>query len=136
MTYLALDIGARRIGVAVGSTELKIATPLRVIERSKLEHDAMRICALAEQYDAARIVVGLPRELDGAIGAQAETVMRYAEHLRAILSLPLEFFDERYSTVEALTRRRAAGVTDKRGRATIDASAATIILQDFLDAMV
>lgn len=136
MTYLALDIGTRRIGVAVGSTELKIASPLGVIERAKIEHDAYEIRALVEQYDVTRIVVGLPRELDGVIGGQAENVMQYISRLQTHLVLPFEFFDERYSTVDALARRRAAGVTDKRGRATIDALAAAVILQDFFDGQV
>jgi putative pre-16S rRNA nuclease len=135
MTYLSLDIGTRRIGVAVGSAELQLATPLRVIERRKVESDAARILALAREYDAERIVVGLPRELDGSIGAQARTVMAYAESLAPRLGLTLEFFDERYSTAEALSRRRQAGISDKRGRATIDAAAAAVILQDFFDAM-
>ncbi len=65
MTYLALDIGARRIGVAVGSTDVKLATPLAVITHETVAADAARIRTLAEQYDAERVVVGLPRELNG-----------------------------------------------------------------------
>ncbi len=134
MTFLGLDIGTRRIGVAVGSTDLKLATPLGVVARSTIERDAEEIRAWVEQYAAETIVVGLPRELDGSTGAQAETVMKYAQALKLRLGLPLEFYDERYSTAEALKQRREMGVSEKRGRATIDAAAAAIILQDFLDA--
>jgi putative pre-16S rRNA nuclease len=134
MTYLALDVGTRRIGVAVGSTELRLATPLRVIKRGTVKADAARLRTLAAQYGAEELVIGFPREIDGSVGAQAEFVMDYARRLKEALEMPFEFFDERYSTAEALVRRRAAGVSDKQGRATIDAVAAAVILQDFFDA--
>jgi putative Holliday junction resolvase len=135
MTYLALDVGARRIGVAVGSSEMRLATPLRVIKRGTIEQDATRLRAIAELYDAEQLVIGLPRELDGSVGAQAQLVTEYGELLKEGLAMPFEFFDERYSTSEALARQRAAGVSDKQGRATIDAVAAAVILQDFFDSM-
>jgi putative Holliday junction resolvase len=134
MTYLAIDVGTRRLGIAVGSTDLKLATPLRVIKRGSIEEDATRLRALVEQYEAEKLVVGFPREVDGSVGAQAEFVMDFAEQLSKALAMPVEFFDERYSTAEALARRRAAGVTDRQGRPTIDAVAAAVILQDFFDA--
>jgi putative Holliday junction resolvase len=134
MTYLAIDVGTRRLGIAVGSTDLKLATPLRVIKRGSIEEDAARLRALVEQYEAEKLVVGFPREVDGSVGAQAEFVMDFAEQLSKALAMPVEFFDERYSTAEALARRRAAGVTDRQGRPTIDAVAAAVILQDFFDA--
>ncbi len=134
MRYLGLDIGARRVGVAVANSELRLATPLAVIERSTLDEDVRRIQSLVDEYDVESIVVGLPQGLNGSLGAQAQTVMDYVEQLRSQLHLPFEFFDERYSTATALARRRQAGITDKRGRATIDAVAAAVILQDYLDA--
>ncbi len=134
MTLLALDVGTRRFGIAVGDTEVRLATPVRVIERATIEQDAARILKVAQNYDAKALVVGLPHELDGSIGAQAEIVLAYVERLARSLPLPIQFFDERHSTASALARRRAAGISDKRGRATIDAAAAAVILQDFLDA--
>lgn len=134
MRYLALDVGTRRIGVATGSDELRIASPLVVIERSQIERDAERIRSLVRQYEAERIIVGLPRELDGTIGDQAKQVIEYAERLQFLVGLPVQFHDERYSTAEALARRREAGVSEKRGRPTIDAAAAAVILQDFFEA--
>lgn len=116
MTYLALDVGTRRIGVAVGSTELRLATPVRVFKRRKIEDDSTYLRNLAEQYGAEQLVIGFPREVDGSVGAQAEFVIDYADRLRKMLGMPFEFFDERYSTVEALARRRVAGVSDKQGR--------------------
>lgn len=133
MTYLSLDVGTRRIGVAVGNSEVRLATPLRVIERGTLQADAARLRSLADEFGAEELVVGFPREIDGTVGVQAQRVMQYAEELRQALNMPIRFYDERYSTAEALAKRRAAGVTDKQGRATIDAAAAAVILQDFLD---
>ncbi len=133
MTYLGLDVGSRRIGVAVGNSEMRLATPLRVIKRGTIEADATRLLALVEQYGAGRLVVGLPRELDDSVGTQAQLVMDYVERLDPALRIPYEFFDERHSTAEALARRRSAGVSDKQGRATIDAVAAAVILQGFFD---
>lgn len=133
MTYLALDLGSRRIGIAVGNTEVRLATPLRVIERTTPGEDAVRLRRLAEEYGADELIVGFPREVDGSVGPQAEWVANYAEQLRQVLDMPIQFSDERYSTAEALARRRAAGMKDKQGRATIDAVAAAVILQDFLD---
>jgi putative Holliday junction resolvase len=132
--YLALDVGTRRVGVAVGSSETRLATPLAVIERRNVHSDAEKIRALAAEYEADALVVGVPLELDGAQGDQANAVLQYANALRAALRMPVEFFDERYSTSIALTRRRDAGISEKRGRTTIDAAAAAVILQDFLDA--
>jgi putative pre-16S rRNA nuclease len=133
MTYLALDVGSRRIGVAVGSSEQKLATPLRVIRRGNIESDSALISDLAGQYGAEYIVIGFPRELDGSVGPQAEKVRKYAEALSKSVRMPFELFDERYSTAEALGRRRAAGISDKHGRATIDAAAAAVILQDYFN---
>jgi putative Holliday junction resolvase len=134
MRYLGLDIGARRIGVAVGSTEVRLATPLTVVERRALKADAARLAQLAHEYDVEALVVGLPQELDQSIGAQAKAVVADAEKLGELIGLPLEFFDERYSTASALSQRREIGVSEKRGRATIDAAAAAVILQDYLNA--
>lgn len=134
MTYLALDVGSRRIGVAVGSTDLRLATPVCVISRASIQSDADRLKALAREYDVEKIIIGLPREVNGEIGAQARSVLEYSEELGKRLEIPFEMFDERYSTAEALANRREVGISDKRGRPTIDAAAAAVILQDFFDA--
>ena len=133
MTYLGLDIGERRIGVAVGSTDVYLASPAGVIQRNNIETDAERLGSLARDYDAERVIVGLPREVDGALGFQAKSVMEYAGRLQRLTALPFEFQDERYSTAEALALRREMGVSEKQGRRSIDAAAAAVILQDFFD---
>ncbi|MCX7839159.1 MAG: Holliday junction resolvase RuvX [Anaerolineae bacterium] len=133
MKYLGLDIGDKRIGVACGDTEVRIATPLDVIERVALEHDARALARLVRAYDATHLVVGLPRNMDGTYGAQAEAVKTYAHALAQALGLPLTFWDERLSTIEATQRVHATGARGKKSRRHLDAIAAAVILQDFLD---
>jgi putative Holliday junction resolvase len=133
MKYLGLDVGARRIGVAVGDSELRIATPVRVVERRTLNADAQALAALAREYEAEVLVVGLPRAEQDESNAQAEIITKYARALRRLLGLPLEFWDETLSTVIAQTARYETGARGKKARRGIDAAAAAVMLQSFLD---
>jgi len=142
MKFLGLDIGDRRIGVAFGDSVLLLATPMDVITRVSLEQDKRAIAAFAQKYDAAQLVVGLPRNMDGTQGAQAESVVKYAEKIARAINLPVIFWDERLTTVEAIRRVQETNVTGqavrglrrgKKARRSLDAIAAAVILQDFLD---
>lgn len=133
MRYLALDVGNKRVGVAVGSSEGRIATPLAVIERATIEDDCARLRELIREYDVEHIIVGLPRNANDTPSEQEALTRAYVKQIETALALPCTFYDERYSTVAAQQQQRARGLNEKRGRATIDASAAAIILQDFLD---
>lgn len=135
MNLLALDVGERRIGVAMGESSIRLALPVSVIKRETIDLDSRRIGDLVREYDAERIIIGLPLLLDGSEGAQAARVREFSGHLSAHLSVPLEFWDERFSTVEATAAQQQAGHNSRTGRATIDASAAAILLQSYLDAM-
>jgi putative holliday junction resolvase len=131
--YICLDIGDRRIGVACGDVEVRIATPLEVIVRGSIEQDARALAKIAHDYDAEQLLVGLPRNMDGTQGAQADAVIAYAEKTAQALHLPLTFWDERLSTVEATRRTHETGARGKKSRRGLDAIAAAVILQDFLD---
>jgi len=133
MKYLGLDVGNRRVGAAVGDDEMKIATPLEVIERKTIEEDARAIGDLAKNYSAEHLLVGLPRNMDDSAGAQAEVVQAYAAQVARVLGLPLTFWDERLTTLEAAARIHASGGKGKKSRKSLDAIAASVILQDFLD---
>ncbi len=135
MRYLALDVGNQRVGVAVGNSELRLATPLRVIQRTSIEQDAARLLELVREYDAETIVVGLPRNADNTPSAQETLTRHFVDALKPFIALPFVWHDERYSTSAALQQQRARGVNEKRSRATLDANAAAVILQDYLDAM-
>ncbi|HLI28203.1 MAG TPA: Holliday junction resolvase RuvX [Chloroflexota bacterium] len=127
---LALDVGERRIGLAISDEEGMLATPLGVLERRSFAEDVARLATIVREQRAERLVVGLPRTLAGEIGPQARRVLRWAERMGRALGLPLEYWDERFSTLEAaerLAHRRP------RRRPPLDAAAAAVILQDYLD---
>lgn len=136
MKYLGLDIGDKRVGVACGDTEVRIATPVEVIARGTIEQDARALAKIARAYDAQALVVGLPRNMDGTQGAQAEAAIAYAEEIARALQLPVRFWDERLTTIEATRRTHATGARGKKSRRGLDAIAAAVILQDFLDSQV
>lgn len=133
MKYLGLDIGDKRVGVACGDAEVRIATPLQVIARGTIEQDARALAQIAREYDAAHLIVGLPRNMDGTQGAQANAVIAYAQNIARALDLPLTLWDERLTTVEATRRTHETGARGKKSRRNLDAIAAAVILQDFLD---
>jgi putative Holliday junction resolvase len=139
MRYLALDVGDRRIGVAVGDEASRIAKPLTVIHRSSRVDDVSRIAELVREQGAGALVIGHPLNADGTVGPQAEHIERYAraliEELQAKgLDLPGILWDEYGSTQRAQEAMIAGGRGAKRRRARIDAVAAAVILQEYLDA--
>ncbi len=131
---LALDIGEKRIGVAVGDETGTLARPLTTITRASKRQDFERIAKLAAEHSAERVIAGYPRSLSGDEGPQAQRVRRYVEALAATLPVPVELWDERFSTVEATDRLHEAKRRRFRDRGQLDAAAAAIILQDYLDA--
>lgn len=133
MKYLALDVGDRRIGVAIGGSDLRIATPIDVIERRTLEQDTHAFTEIAAKYSVDQLIVGLPRNMDESVGPQAESVRAYAEKIAQALSLPLTLWDERLTTIDASARIASTGAHGKKSRRTLDAIAASVILQDYLD---
>ena len=138
MRLLALDVGERRVGVAVSDLVGLIAAPLDVIQRSSKEKDFARIARLVREQDAGILVIGHPLNADGSAGPQALRVERYAvalsEALRlAGLSVPVIMWDEYGSTQRAQSLMIGAGRRAKDRRRRIDAVAAAVILQDYLD---
>jgi len=134
MRIAALDVGEARIGVAV-SDELGItAQGIGVVRRVGGRRDMEALAALLAPYGPERLVVGLPLTLGGSEGPQAAKVRRFAEQAAAHLGLPLEFWDERLTTVEAERTLLEADVSRRRRREVIDKVAATLILQGYLAA--
>ena len=131
MRSLGLDIGDKRIGVALSDPDGILASPFTIIERSEETADVAAIVDSVKQKGVEQIIVGLPRSMDGSIGKQAEKVQAFTEELRRQTEVPAEFRDERLSTVSAkrLMREGKKG----RGKAGDDAVAAAIILQAYLD---
>jgi putative Holliday junction resolvase len=133
---LALDVGNRRVGVAVSDPSQSLARSLEVIERGAPRDDLAALCRLIEEYDVEKIVVGYPRSLDGTRGEQAQKVEQYVEALTSTLDIPVLLWDERLSTVSAERLMTEAGLKGRAKRQRIDAVAAAVILQDYLDSKV
>lgn len=134
MRVLALDVGSKRIGVAISDPTGFLASPLMVIERRSLRSDIAMIATLLRQEEAERVVVGLPLSLSGAVGPQALAVLEFKEALDKALDVSVETWDERFSTVDAQEALRSQGVRGRKQRKRIDAAAAAVILQGYLDA--
>jgi len=133
---LALDLGEKRIGVAVSDATRTIATALTVVNRTSRQADFAQIGRLAAEQQANLLVVGLPIMLDGTEGDKATWVRDYAADLQAQLGIPVAFTDEAFTTVQAENSLRARGKKGRKIRQNVDAVAATLILQAFLDTQV
>lgn len=131
---LALDVGERRIGVAVSDPTGILARPLTTIVRASRQADFQAIAALVEEHAIERVIVGLPLSLDGTEGPQARQTRRYGERLAAALEVPIEYWDERYSSAVAGDILREKGRQRRQVRGELDAAAAAVILQSYLDA--
>ena len=121
MRYLALDVGDRRIGIAVGDDAHGLSRPLRTLVRRSVAKDLGELERIARDEKVDALVIGLPLTLDGGEGHQAERVRRFADAAER-LGLPVNLYDERHTSSEA----------EIRGARDIDAGAATILLEDFL----
>jgi len=131
MAILGLDVGDKRIGVALANGLLAI--PLTVIDRTGEEADMEQLLALAREYGAERIVVGLPRSMDGSVGRQADRVLAFSGALAQHVDIPVDTWDERLSTVAAERLLADTGMKWERRKGKRDAMAAAIILQAYLD---
>ena len=131
-TWLALDIGDKRIGLAVGNDNARLARPLRVLTRRSKNDDFDAIARAVREVGADELLVGLPLNMDGSEGPQARSVRKYAERLRRRLDMPLRFHDERLTSFIA-DQILAQRPTKNARRQPNDAIAAAAILQSFLD---
>lgn len=132
-SWLGIDHGTKRIGVAVGDTASGIATPLEVIPATPVEQALGRIGELARQYRVEGIVVGLPVNMDGSAGPQAAAAREMSEQIAQVLRVPVRLFDERLSSFEA-DQALAGKLTRRKKKARQDALAAATMLGDFLTA--
>ncbi|MDG2300431.1 MAG: Holliday junction resolvase RuvX [Acidimicrobiales bacterium] len=134
MRVLGIDIGSKKVGLAISNKEMSVATPLSVILRnSNIAQDHEEIKDIAQEWEVELLVVGLPRSLDGGIGPAAESILQEIKHLRKNTGIPVETYDERFTTVTAQQVLREQGVSEKNQRNLIDQVAASIILQAWLD---
>jgi putative holliday junction resolvase len=132
---LAVDLGRRRIGLAVSDPTGTLASPLRTIERTDPDADRAAVVAAAQEAEAQVIVVGLPRSLSGREGPAARGARAEASALAEVAGeIRVELHDERFTTLDADRALAAAGKRRRERREQIDAAAAAVILQSYLDA--
>ncbi len=131
---LALDIGEKRIGIALSDSQQSIAQPLKLYKRGSLAQDIAEMQKLVREHDVSRIVCGLPKNLDGSIGKKAEEIVQFAKKLEERTNVPVDLWDERFSTDEAHRIFDMHEYKQKKRKPFIDMMAAQIILQGFLDA--
>lgn len=127
---LALDVGDRRIGIALSDPQGILASPITIIERTREGAAEKAILDIVEKQVVGKIIVGLPVSMDGTIGPQAEKVKSFAEALRLKTGIAIEYRDERLSTVSAI---RLKPSKSKNKKPHLDAMAAAVILQSYLD---
>jgi len=131
---LGLDLGTKRIGVALADGAGRLATPYDVVARSgDRSRDHRRIAELAAEAEADHLVVGLPLSLDGSVGPAAEAALAEADELAAATGLPVDTWDERLTTVSADRDLRALDLKAPARRKVVDQVAAAVMLQAWLD---
>ena len=134
MRCLGLDLGSRRIGVALCDPDERVATPLTVVDRSASRvHDHANIARLVAEYEVQTVVVGLPLNMSGKVTAAAKSAMAETEELRRALDVPVLLHDERLTTVTADRSLMEMDMKADARRRVVDKVAAAVMLQAFLD---
>ncbi|MBP1750059.1 MAG: Holliday junction resolvase [Deltaproteobacteria bacterium] len=134
MRILGLDVGDKKIGVSLSDPTLLIAQGLKLYRRASLEEDLEEFKRIIKEYEVGEIVIGLPRDLSGKIGTRAQSVMDLADKIRESIDIPVNLWDERFSTNEAHRIFDMADVRHKKRKPYLDIMASQIILQGYLDA--
>ena len=133
MRVMGLDVGSRTIGVALSDPLGWTAQGLEVIRRKNLAQDMFRLKEIMKEFEVSGIVVGVPLNMNGTVGPQAESVLGFIEEFRTETGMPVETWDERLSTVAAEKMLISADVSRSKRKKVIDKMAAVMILQGYLD---
>jgi putative Holliday junction resolvase len=130
---MGVDYGDARTGIAVSDPAEFMASPVTVIKETVFEETIKKAAVFAKDYSVEQIVVGYPKNMNGTIGVRAEKSQLFAQELEAITGVTVKLWDERCTTLSAAVYMNATDTRGKKRKNTIDAAAATIILQDYLD---
>lgn len=133
ISALGLDIGLKRVGIAGCDGTGLIATGITTLVRSSFDRDVAYLRELVRERRVQILVAGLPYSLSGELGAQARQVQKYANRIARALELPLEYVDERLTSVEAEELMKTQGISPSQNKGAIDRKAAALILQQWLD---
>ena len=134
MRIMALDIGEKRVGIAVSDPDERVASPLVVLPAAEVQACAKSFQRVLEDWEPELLLCGLPTTLAGEEGPQAVRVRAFAQDVSARVGLPLEFADERLSSSQAKRSLREKGLSEKVMRGKVDMIAASLFLQAWLDA--
>jgi putative Holliday junction resolvase len=132
---MGVDYGTARIGIALSDELQMLAHPAETIVVAKTPDPARRIAELAQKNEVTRIVVGLPRHMNGSEGASAQEASNFAEKVKALVPCEVRTWDERLSTVAAHRALREAGKSSRQTRKYVDQVAAQMLLQGYLDSL-
>jgi len=135
MKILGLDIGEKRIGVAVSDELGYTAQGIQVLYRKGLADDLAALKELIEAAEVSEVVVGFPKNMDGSVGKGAQKVLSFAKEMEESLSVPIILWDERWTTSEATRVLLQADLSRKKRRKVVDKLAAVLILQGYLDSL-
>lgn len=136
MRIIGLDYGEARIGVAVSDILETIANPLDTICEKNREKQLEKVCEVIRRERAEKIVVGLPKRMDGSMGHRAEYTKEFADELASMCNVPCVMWDERLSSSEAHRLLDTGGVGGKKRKTKVDKIAAVLILQTYLDSQI
>ncbi len=135
MRYLAIDLGDKRTGVAIGDDQTGIVTPHDVVNTASADERLVQLKRLINEEGPDVLVVGLPLNMDGTAGPQADKCKAFAQQLGEATSIPVHLHDERLTSAEADEHMAMSGLTHKQKKARRDALAAAVILRSFFQAM-
>jgi len=135
MKILGLDIGEKRIGVAISDELGYSAQGMRVLNRGGLEDDLALLRELIKETEATEVVVGLPKNMDGSLGESAQKILSFAKQMEESLLIPVILWDERWTTAEATRLLVDADISRSKRRKVVDKLAAVLILQGYLDSL-
>ncbi len=130
---MALDLGKRRIGLALSDQLGITAQGLETLERTKIRSDLAQLARIISEHNVSRILIGNPLHMSGREGRQAEHARDFGARLQAATGLPVEFWDERLTTVEAQRVLRQSGISIEKRAKAVDRLAAVILLESYLD---
>lgn len=131
--YLAVDYGDKRTGLADCDASGLIATGIGTVSEGGMRKTAERVKREAEARSCVKIIVGLPKNMDGSEGFRADTVKAFVEILSSICEIPIDFYDERMTTMEAYRFLGETGSFGKKRKSSVDTLSAQIILQNYID---
>ncbi|MCX6934892.1 MAG: Holliday junction resolvase RuvX [Verrucomicrobia bacterium] len=130
---LGIDFGTVRIGLALSDSTGILASPLPFLENKSPKQVASALAELVKTHEIERLIVGLPRNMDGSYGPSAQRVREFITHIQIQLTAPIETIDERLTTAQASKELSGFGLSQKELRKKVDSSSACLILQQFLD---